>query len=139
MPPAAFDNPDHQPTDKDLKKTLAKTYDLWTRLKSDLIESYPPLVETWKFTGKSTGWGMRFVQKDRVIVYMTPNDGYFLFSIVLGEKAFQAAHALKLPANIVKTIDSAKKYAEGYGIRFEIKTAKDVNGLVELVGMKVGG
>jgi hypothetical protein len=139
MPLSAFEDKDHQPTDSDLKEALAETYVIWSKLKSSIIEKYPPMIETWKFAGKSTGWGMRLVQKDRVIVYMTPADGYFRFSLVLGEAAVRAAHSLELPSHILGAIDSAKKYAEGRGIRFEIKSAKDVKGLVELVGVKVGG
>ncbi|MFZ1683101.1 MAG: DUF3788 domain-containing protein [Candidatus Zixiibacteriota bacterium] len=135
---SAFDDKDHQPTDTDLKEALAETYPIWTNLKSEIIAKYPPMTETWKFAGKSTGWGMRLVQKDRVIVYMTPADGHFRFSLVLGEAAVRAAHALDLPANIITAIDSAKKYAEGRGVRFEIKSAKDLKGLVELIGVKVG-
>ena len=137
MPISAFDDKDHQPDDLDLRESLAETYSVWTGLKTAIIDKYPPMIETWKFAGKSTGWGMRLVQKDRVIVYMTPCDGYFLFSVVLGQKAVQAAHTLKLPARIMTAIDSAKKYAEGTGVRFEIRSAKDVKGLVELVGVKI--
>jgi hypothetical protein len=138
MPLSAFEDKDHQPNETDLKEALAETYLIWTNLKSDIFAAYPPMTETWKFAGKSTGWGMRLVQKDRVIVYMTPSDGFFRFSLVLGEAAVRAAHALKLPAHMITAIDSAKKYAEGRGIRFEIKSAKDVKGLLELVGVKVG-
>jgi hypothetical protein len=138
MPLSAFDDKDHQPNDTDLRESLAETYPIWTDLKSAIIDKYPPMTETWKFAGKSTGWGMRLVQRDRVIVYMTPSDGYFRFSLVLGEAAVRAAHALALPAHIIAAINSAKKYAEGRGVRFEIKSAKDVKGLVELVGVKVG-
>ena len=138
MPLSAFIDQAHRPTDPELSEALAETYQLWTELRDALIETYPPMTETWKFAGKSTGWGMRLMQKDRVIVYMTPCDGYFLFSMVLGEKAVARSRTLKLPSAITRTIASARKYAEGYGVRFDIRNAKDVKGLVELVGVKVG-
>ena len=137
MPLSAFDNKDCQPTESDLKDSLAETYSLWAELRDKIIATYSPMKETWHFSGKSTGWGMRLVQKDRVIVYMTPCRGYFLFSIVLGEKAVARARTLKLPAAVMKPIDSARKYAEGYGIRFEIRKAADVNGIASLVRLKL--
>ncbi len=46
------------------------------------------------FTAASTGWGLRVRYKERVILYMTPQQNQFLVSIVLGEKAVAAAATL---------------------------------------------
>ncbi len=43
---------------------------------------------------------------------------------MLGERAFKAAEAGELPDEIMEVIRSAPKYAEGRGVRFELKTKK---------------
>jgi hypothetical protein len=137
MPLSAFDDKDHQPQEKEIKAKLGKSYPVWVELKDGISSKYPSITEVWAFTSKSTGWGMRLKLADRIILYMTPCEGYFLASVVLGEKAVKAAHEAKLPGSVLAMIDSAKKYAEGRGVRFEVRTAKDIRGLVELVGVKI--
>jgi len=44
-------------------------------------------------------------QKKRTVLYMTPCKGYFLVGFALGEKA----------------VDAAQKFAEGRGVRLEIR------------------
>jgi hypothetical protein len=70
---------------------------------------------------------------------MTPCDGFFLASFVLGERAVQAAHAQGLPTVLLAQIDAAKKYAEGRGVRVEVRTQADLRGLVELAAIKAAG
>jgi hypothetical protein len=68
---------------------------------------------------------------------MTPCRGYFLASFALGRKAVAAAHDRGLPAQILKTIDDAPQYAEGRGLRFEIRSRKDVRYLEMLADIKM--
>lgn len=68
---------------------------------------------------------------------MTPCKGYFLASFALGEKAVKAAHESDLPASILQVIDSAKKYAEGRGVRIEVKNARDVRAVEKLAIIKM--
>ena len=136
MPLSAFDDKAHQPKEADIKAKLGKSYPAWVELRGEVISKYPPIAEVWAYTGKSTGWGMRLKLGERIIMYMTPCDGYFRASFVLGEKAVQAAREAKLPASVLAVIDSARKYAEGRGVRFEVRSVKDIKGLVELAGIK---
>ena len=52
-----------------------------------------------------------------------PREGYFMASFALGEKAVKAAHESDLPISVLKVIESAKKYAEGRGVRLEVRSA----------------
>jgi hypothetical protein len=65
---------------------------------------------------------------------MTPCRGYFLASFALGEKA---AHETDLPVSVLETIDSAKKYAEGRGVRVEVRSAEDVRNVEKLAIIKM--
>ena len=137
MPLSAFDDKAHQPKENEIQAKLAKSYSAWVELRDTVVAKYPPIAETWAYTGKSTGWGMRLKIGERIIMYMTPCEEYFRASFVLGEKAVKAAHEAKLPASVLAVIDSAKKYAEGRGVRFEVQSIKDIKGVVELAVVKI--
>jgi hypothetical protein len=99
-------------------------------------ESVSPISEEWNYTSSSTGWGLRLRHKGRVLLYMTPGKGCFLASFALGEKAVAAAHASDLPAPILAAIDAAPRYAEGRGVRFEIRTSGQIAPILALVRIK---
>jgi hypothetical protein len=134
---SAFDDKSKRPDDDDLARMLGNTFILWNELKRLIALRYDPVTIEWGFTSKSTGWGMRLKKEKRAILYMTPCEGYFLASFALGEKAVKAAHDNHLPVSILGTIDSAKKYAEGRGVRLEVRTAEDVYNIEKLAMIKM--
>lgn len=136
MPLSAFTDKRHAPTDAELRAVLGKAYGVWTRLLSSVGEQVSPLNELWGFTSASTGWGLRVRCGDRVILYMTPQEGRFLASLALGEKAVEKARGVKLPAALLAAIDGAPKYAEGRGVRVEVTSARQVAGLARLARIK---
>ena len=71
------------------------------------------------------------------MLYMTPCPGYFLASFALGEKAVKAARESGLPDSVLAVIDNAKKYAEGRGVRLEVRSAKDVKNIEKLAQIKI--
>jgi len=73
----------------------------------------------------------------RNIVYLSPRQGCFLASFALGDKAMQAARQCKLPPPVVKIVNEAKKYAEGTGIRLEVKAPKDIESVKKLAAIKL--
>jgi hypothetical protein len=76
-------------------------------------------------------------RKKRTVLYMTPGKGYFLASFALGEKAVQAAHRSGLPDSVLNIIDGARKYAEGRGVRLEVRTKKDMENIKRLAAIKM--
>ena len=122
-----FNDKSKQPTEDDLKAKLGSAFILWNELKKLIASRFAPVTTEWGFTSKKTGWGLRLKHEKRVIIYMTPCQGYFLASLALGEKAVKAAHKSDLPASVLEIIDNAPKYAEGRGIRLEIRSADDVS------------
>jgi hypothetical protein len=134
---SAFDDKTKPPQDDDLAATLGKTFVLWNRLKEAITAKYAPVTIVWGFSGKAYGWGMRLKRDKRAILYMTPCHGHFLASFALGEKAVFSAHESKLPASVLKIIDDAPKYAEGRGVRLEVRTTKDVRYIEKLAEIKM--
>jgi hypothetical protein len=134
---SAFDDKSKPPQNDDLAATLGSTFVLWNELKRLIALRFSPLSIEWGFASKKTGWGLRLKREKRTILYMTPCKGYFLVSFALGEKAVKAAHESDLPISIVRIIDSAKKYAEGKGVRLEVRSGEDVRNVEKLAVIKM--
>jgi hypothetical protein len=132
----AFSEKSQEPTDKDLAQVLGKAYAPWVRLLAVLAEQIEPMTQVWAYGGARYGWSLRVRYKDRVIVYMMPQDGQFLASFALGEKAVAAARAAKLPAAVLSAIDAAPKYAEGRGVRLEVRSVRQVASVARLAQIK---
>ena len=131
---SAFDDKTHPPTEREVAAVLGKARAAWDALRTDPALS--GLREEWGFTSKAAGWGFRLRDEKRVIVYMTPQDGRFLASFALGEKAVTAARAAGLPKALLAAIEAAPRYAEGRGVRVEVRTAKEAHAIAALAKIK---
>jgi hypothetical protein len=133
---SAFGDKAHQPTDQDLRATLAGAYPAWSELRAQVSSRIPGITELWAFTSKSTGWGLRLRHQERVILYMTPREAHFLVSFALGEKAVTQAHAAKLPKALLAVVSAAPRYAEGRGFRVQVTHVGQIAPLASLAQIK---
>ncbi len=133
---SVFDDKSRQPTEADLARALKGSLVLWNDLKKGVASRLTPMTCEWGFTSNTTGWGLRLKHKERVILYMTPCGGYFLASLALGEKAIKAALESDLPNKVLQIIATSKKYAEGTGVRLEVRNASDVRSMTKLATLK---
>jgi hypothetical protein len=134
---SAFDDKSSTPGSIELRETLGRSGALWDRLKDHLTSEYQPLAEEWMFSGEKWGWSLRLKRKKRTILYMTPRKKHFFVGFVLGEKAVKAARESDLPDSVLTLIDSARKYAEGRGVRIEVRTKKDLENAKKLAAVKM--
>jgi hypothetical protein len=134
---SAFDDKSAPPRKAALAAMLGRTATHWNALRTRLGEEFEPLAEEWNFAGKNWGWSLRLKHKKRAIVYMTPCRRFFLAGFALGEKAVGAAREARLPAAMLAAIDEAPKYAEGRGVRLEVRNKKDLEGVVKLARIKM--
>jgi hypothetical protein len=125
------------PTDKDLAAELGPAKPLWDQLISDLKAEHDVAEPEWNSYSKKAGWSLRLKYKKRVIVYLAPCHGCFRVALVLGDKAVKATHQVKLPARVAKIIDEAPRYAEGTGVRLEVKSAADIAVVKKLAAVKL--
>ena len=132
-----FDDKARPPDDADLARALKRSFVSWNQLKARIAARFTPLSFDWQFAGKAYGWGMRLKHKKRAILYMTPRESHFLASFALGEKAVKAAHESDLSPSVLQQIDTAKKYAEGRGVRLEVRNGKDVRQVEMLAVIKM--
>lgn len=134
---SVLDDKARQPEDADLARALKRSFASWNALKTAIASRFTPLSVEWHFAGEKYGWNMRLKHKKRTILYMSPREGHFLASFALGEKAVKTAHNSNLPTSVLQVLDSAKKYAEGRGVRLEVRNAKDVRQVETLAVIKM--
>ena len=134
---SAFDDKSRPPRDDELAATLGAAFAPWSELQRVVATAFAPLSVEWGFTSKTTGWGVRLRQNKRVVLYMIPCKDHFLASFALGEKAVWAAHDSDLPRSVLEAIDGARRYAEGRGVRFAVRSGADVAAVAQLATIKM--
>ncbi|MBZ5573337.1 MAG: DUF3788 domain-containing protein [Acidobacteriia bacterium] len=137
MSPSFFLDKQQPPSAKALSLVLGKPGTLWNEIKAHVASQYEPIVEAWGYAGKQYGWSLGLKQRKRSILYLIPGEGGFVCSLAFSEKAVAEARTRSLPAGVMKTIDEAKRFAEGRAVRLEIKSSKDVAIVKQLVDIKM--
>jgi Protein of unknown function (DUF3788) len=132
MSPNAFIGSAQPPTDDELSVQLGAARALW----DELLALLALPVQEWHSYSKKAGWSLKLKLGDRTIVYLAPCRDCFRVAFVLGAKAVEAARHSKLPKSVIKIIDEAPRYAEGTGVRLEIKARKDLAAVKKLVDVK---
>ncbi|MCM2315643.1 MAG: DUF3788 domain-containing protein [Thermoanaerobaculia bacterium] len=117
---SAFEDPARPPSSDELRQALGSSAKRWAALLEHVHSAHGPFTELWRHAGAKFGWSLRLMQKERVILYLTPQRGAFLVGLVLGERAARSAEAGSLPPLAVEALAAAPKYAEGRGIRLSV-------------------
>lgn len=134
---SAFADKSRKPQAAELQRTLGRSGARWIALVQHIETEYPPLTIDWGFAGAKWGWSLRLKQKQRTVLYMTPRNRYFVVGFALGERAVAAARAIPLDDAVLGLIDEAPRYAEGRGIRIEVRTKKDLEAVKRLAAVKM--
>lgn len=132
-----FDNKISIPNEGKLSEAIKDTFVFWNQIRDFVYEKYPAATELWKYGGEKYGWGFRLNDKKRVIVYLGPGNGYFRVSLVFGEKATLAALNSTISQEVKKIIEASPVYAEGRGIRLEVKNAQLIDDILQLISIKI--
>jgi hypothetical protein len=91
----------------------------------------------WKRYGKKSPWVMKVSEADRTLFYVTPQANQFEVTVVLGERAAQAALAGRVREELHAAIRSAKPYVEGRPVLVVVASKADLAGVAELVAVKL--
>lgn len=124
-----------KPTDNDLVENLGDTYDLWKQIYDFVLIKYPNGLPEWNHPGKKYGWSFRIKDKRRAIIYFLPRDKYFKVAFVFGQKATDIVLSSDISLDIKTELEQATKYAEGRGIRIDVKNdliLPDIKRLIEI-------
>lgn len=82
-------------------------------------------------------WVLKVSQGDRTLMCATPMADAFEGTVVLGERAAQAALAGRASKPLHASIRAAKPYVEGRPVRVMVKGQADVARVEELVAVKL--
>ena len=134
---SAFDDKSKEPLRGELAEVLGLATHLWDQLISNVRSRFDPLTEDWGFSGKKWGWALRLKHKKRAVLYLTPANGFFYAGFALGQKAVDAAQDSDLPPSVLDIIDSSQKFAEGRGVRLEVRSDVDVRSVTQLADIKM--
>lgn len=126
-----------KPDNEMLAHTLGTSYKLWDKIKTTLATNYGGLNEDWKFYGQKIGWTLKLLYKKRNLFFLTPYENYFQIGFVFGDNAVFVIEKSDLPVRIIDEIRSAKKYAEGRGLRLAVKKSYDVKLILKLTEIKI--
>jgi hypothetical protein len=125
------------PSSEELSTALGPTITLWTQLVESLASEFSITDHEWHSLKPKYGWSLILKVKKRRILYLSPFNGCFQASLILGDKAVAAARACNLSKATLKILDEAPRYPEGTGVRFLIKTGKYLPAIRKLVQIKL--
>lgn len=134
---SALDDKSKRPDDKQLKATLGRSAGIWADLKKSLSIDHGPLAEEWRFSGQKYGWSLQLKRKKRTVLHLVPCRKHFLAAFALGEKAVAATGEANLPEKVRKAIREAPRYAEGRGVRLQVRSKKDAAAIRTLACIKM--
>ena len=126
-----------KPEDADLKASMDSLYALWVELRNYVFENYPKAFEEWNYPGLKYGWSFRIKDKKRAILYFLPRDKYFKVAFVFGQKATEVIMGSAISADIKKELMLARVYAEGRGIRIDVKETINIKDIKKLIDIKL--
>jgi len=137
MEPCVFSDKSAKPDNILLVRAIGDTAKFWEAIKKHIKDTYDATNEEWKFCGARSGWTLKVLLKKRNLFFFTPLSGYFRMAFVFGDKAVGAVEKSDLPKDLIETLRNARKYAEGRGIRVEVRSLKDVESVNKLIDIKV--
>jgi signal transduction histidine kinase len=127
-----------KPNPRMLSGALGQSYQYWEEIRDTLEAQYGKLNEDWRYYGASSGWILKSLLKKRNLFFLIPGERFFTVAFVFGDKAVRVIEESDLPVRIVNVLKNARRYAEGRGLRIEVKRQSEVKIVLKLVAAKVG-
>jgi hypothetical protein len=125
------------PDIKDLQIELGETYAFWKEIMDFVVLKYPTTEKEWSYPGSKYGWSFRLKDKKRVIIYLLPRERYFKAAFVFGQKAYELVLDSPISESIKTELAAARVYAEGRGIRIDVKDSAILDDIKKLVKIKL--
>ena len=132
-----FLDKDKMPSEDDLKVSLNEMYDLWISIRDYVYEKYPNAIEEWNYPGKKYGWSFKIKDKKRAIIYLLPRENYFKAAFNFGQIAFEKIIHSSVSSDIKNDLEKARIYAEGRGIRINVKNESILEDIKKLIEIKI--
>jgi hypothetical protein len=133
----AFISKKAPPTPDELASTLGTAAPIWNQLSATLAADQGIIDQEWKSSSSKYGWSLLLKLRKRTIVYLGPSAGCFRASFVLGSRAVIAARQGDLPRHVLQLLDEAPHYPEGTGLRFAVRSVRDLPAIRKHVAIKL--
>lgn len=124
---------DRPPTTRELNALLGESYAAFEAL----TQRGSAVTCEWKRYSKKSPWVLKVSQGARTLFYATPKVGSFEATVVLGERATEAALNGRVSKKLHSSIRAAKTYVEGRPVRVIVKDQADLAGVEQLVAVKL--
>jgi hypothetical protein len=95
------------------------------------------VTTAWKRYSKTAPWTLKVSRGDRTLFYATPQLGAFETTVVLGERATEAALSGRVSKSLHASIRAARPYAEGRPVRIMVTGEEDLSAVEELLAVKL--
>ncbi len=125
------------PDEAALASEIGETKQYLDRICRFIEEETGHLTLEWKHYGQKSGWTLKLLSKKRNLLFVGPEDGFFIIAFVFGDRAVEAVLKSMLPEAIKNELLNARKYAEGRGIRFEIRDESELENVLQLIKIKI--
>lgn len=125
------------PLEYELKNILGARYKFWIDLIKFVDSNFGTPTTEWKFYGKKSGWVQKLFLKKRNLLFFIPYNKFFRIGMVFGDIAVAEIVKSGLPKEIIEEIQNTKKYAEGRGLRIDVKDKKNLEIVKKLIQIKV--
>ena len=132
-----FNNKQVMPDETSLASEIGETKEVLDQICKFIEAETGHLTWEWKHYGQKTGWTLKLLSKKRNLLFVGPENGYFIVAFVFGDRAVDAVVKSQLPETIKNELLNARKYAEGRGIRFEIRDDSQLESIKELIKIKL--
>jgi hypothetical protein len=133
----AFIGHEAAPAAAELAAALGSAAARWDRLRAVLAEELQLAETEWKSYSRNAGWSLRVKQGKRNIVYLSPGEGAFSASLVLGDRALAAIREGRFPKGVTAAVAAAMRYPEGTALRIEVRSDRDVDTVRRLAAVKL--
>jgi len=137
MATSIFDKKEYQPSEIDLRDALKASVIAWDNLFDYLQENYGDITTEWKFYSKKAGWTLKaFDSKKKNIVFLSPNDNYFITTVGMGVKLKETVLQANISQETKSLIEEAVEYVEGISILIKIVDEQDLADVKTILEIK---
>ena len=126
-------NTDKPPTTREITTLLGESYAAFRAL----TERGSAVTREWKRYSSKSPWVLKVSQGERTLFYARPMVGTFEATVVLGGRATTAALGGRVSKKLHPAIRAARAYAEGRPVRVVVKSLADVEGVEQLLAVKL--
>ncbi len=125
------------PDNENLKIAIGNLFTDWMTIRDFTFEKYLLAMEEWFVSVKKFGWSYRIKDKKRAIIYLSPKTGFFIVSIVFGQKATDQILSSDISDFIKTELMNSKVYMEGRVVRIDMTDNKYLNDVKKLIEIKI--